>query len=135
LCGIKDRGYQQRTAVKPIGYRMPGRRWTDWHVTPETAPAVAAAFSEAVTTYAVCSCVNWLTIWSHWPRRPGSQPPSFKRRGGCRVAVLLARAGRADEALALVAEGRGKAGGLDAAWAAAERSWTGAFMAWITQTV
>ena len=43
---------------------------------------------------------------------------------------LMARAGRVEEALAFAAENRGKAGGQDAAWAVAERSWTGAFTHW-----
>src|SRR4051794_41626834 len=38
----KDGGYRSATATTSIGYLMPGPTWRTWHVTPETADAVAA---------------------------------------------------------------------------------------------
>jgi hypothetical protein len=53
LCDMKDHGYQQRTAVRPIGYLMPDKRWHGWHVTSVTAAGAAEELTEAVNTYAV----------------------------------------------------------------------------------
>jgi hypothetical protein len=133
LCGMKDDGYKQRTAVTPIGYVMPGRRWREWRVTPVTAATVARELAEAVSTCAVPYLRELagnpaMLIEEAWRSAGMSQAP-----GRCRVAVLLARTGQVDEALAFAAESRGRAGDLDAAWAAAERSWTAAFTRWIAR--
>lgn len=50
-CNIKD-SYRQRTIITSIGYLMPERRWTEWHVTPGTADHVAIQIREAVSSWA-----------------------------------------------------------------------------------
>lgn len=131
LCDTKDGGYQRRTAVSPIGYLMPAQRWRQWHVTSVTAAGVAEELTDAVNSCAVPFLRELAgdplqLIEAARESAAMMQPP-----GRCRVAVLLARAGRIAEALAFVAESRDKAGDQDAAWAVAERSWTRAFTRWI----
>ena len=131
LCDMTDGGYQQRTAVRPVGYLMPDQRWREWHVTLVTAAGVAEELTEPVNTYAV----PFLGELARDPLKliaaAMQSAAVVQAPGRCRVAVLLAGAGRVDEALAFAAENRGKAGDQDAAWAIAERSWTGAFTRWI----
>jgi hypothetical protein len=134
LCDIKDDGYQQRTVVSPIGCLMPGRGWLEWHVTPGSAAQVAAELAGAVSSYAV-------PYLGELAGDPGMLIEEARRAAGliaasarCRVAVLMARAGQVDEALAFAAACRETASGQDAAWAVAQRSWAGAFGRWAAGT-
>lgn len=133
LCDMKDRGYQQRTAVRSIGYLMPDKRWREWQVTSATAAGVAQELTEAVNT----SAVPFLRELARDPLQligaARESAAMIQAPGRCRVAVLLARARQVDEALAFAAESPDRAGDQDAAWAVAERSWTSAFAHWIAQ--
>jgi hypothetical protein len=130
LCDMKDGGYRQRTAVRPIGELMPGRCWREWRVTPQTAAMVAGEVADAVRSWAV----PFLRVLAEDPVRmieaARASAGLISAPGRCRVAVLMARAGQTAEAAAFAAECRDKAGDLDAAWAVAERSWTSAFARW-----
>src|SRR5580700_3066300 len=33
LCGLRDDGYRQRTAINSIGYLLPGNSWRTWEIT------------------------------------------------------------------------------------------------------
>jgi hypothetical protein len=131
LCDMKDGGYQQRTAVSPIGYLMPGQRWRQWHVTSVTAAEVAVELTDAVNTCAVPFLRELAGDPLQLSEATQESAAIIQAPGRCRVAVLLARAGRVVEALAFVTESRDRADGQDAAWAVAERSWTGAFTCWV----
>jgi len=131
LCDVKDQGYKQRTTVAPIGYLMPSKRWRDWLVTPVTAAGVGEELAAAVVSCAV-----------PFLRELGSDPSKLidaaknsigvhQASGRCRVAVLLAMAGRVAEAQAWALESRDKAGDNDAAWATAERHWADSFLRWM----
>ena len=130
LCGFPDRGYEQRTAVSPIGYLMPENRWRAWLVNSATAEAVAEQLAEAVMDYGLPYCEKLAAnpaeiVEALRHSATGVGPP-----GECRQALALIGLGRFEEALAFVASCEEEVQGKEGQWAEQERSWLAAFKRW-----
>jgi hypothetical protein len=91
VCGTRDDGYRNRTAITSIGYLMPEPRWREWLVDEHTADAVAEEVAGAVTAYVE----PHLRSLAHDPRSmvaaAKGSPAYIQATGKCRVAVLLAQ--------------------------------------------
>ena len=130
LCGFADRGYQQRTAVSPIGYLMPENRWRAWLVNSATAEAVAEQLAAAVTDYGLLYCEKLAANPAEIVEAVRNSATGVGPPGECRQALALIGLGRFEEALAFVASCEEEVQGKEGQWAEQERRWVAAFKQW-----
>jgi hypothetical protein len=109
LCGRKDEGYRQRTAVTGIGYLLPGSSWREWEIMPGSAAEVARDLASLVQHYAE-PYLHRLSSGHTELLAAAQQSAAYCQAvGACRVAVLLARHHGRDQAIAFLRE---RIGGL-----------------------
>jgi hypothetical protein len=133
LCDVVDRSYQQRTAVRPIGYLMPDRRWRGWHVTAETVEQSAVDLARAINTHGLPFLNELASDPLKLVQTVKNSAGIAQATGRCRVAVLLATTGKTQEALDFVQTCRNRVAGEDGLRVVQERAWTDAFERWLRQ--
>jgi hypothetical protein len=132
LLEVKPERSRDRTVIRPIGHLMPEHRWTDWRVSQTTAVDVAHEMAVAVANYGLPyleSLVQDRDAFLADAKVSGGAGPARS----CRVAVLLAMAGRGREALDWSEERRKEAEAGTGPWAAPVLAWTSRFGTWLAQ--
>ncbi len=104
LTGKKDEGYRDRTATTSLGYLMPDKRWREWDVSGATATVVAQTMSEAVERFAV-GHLTWLAKDVDALADAVRASAAWgQATGWARLVVLLATAGRVEQASTVLKE-------------------------------
>ena len=104
ICESKRTDYRERTAVTGLGYLMPENRWREWPIDAESATSVAIELCNAIES----SGLPWLRTLATDADELLAQikaSPGFDQATGLtRYAVILAQAGRVDDAMGSVNE-------------------------------
>lgn len=131
LTDVKDDGYRFRMATSNIGYVLPERRWRDWYVDAAAADRAAAEIAALTETHVVPYLLRLrddTDLLIEGVRHSAAMTTSI---GFVTIAVLLAHAGRRDEAYRMAHDAFAETGDEQAAWAVERRTAAARLVEWL----